>query len=187
LTGLSTLHLRRVAFDSRAQRGARVHPSTSPGPPAALSARDIAHRARRSDLTSKSFTELDLSSAALRHFDRGFEHRPDQAGAIRRRHGPRRHRGCHRYGKTAAFLLPIIERSPEAGTRALARPTRGSRSNRELERFGRTARPAAPIIGGVDKPQTQRCAIAARCSSRRQVGSSTTPAGHKLTGSRSSS
>jgi ATP-dependent RNA helicase RhlE len=109
-------------------------------------------------LTSKSFAELNLSSATLRALDRaGFEHpTPIQSGAIPPALVGRDVIGVAATGtgKTAAFLLPIIERiAGKAGTRALVlAPTRelALQIGGELERFGdgRHVR-GAVIIGGV--------------------------------------
>jgi ATP-dependent RNA helicase RhlE len=109
-------------------------------------------------LTTKSFEDLKLSPEALRALARaGFEHpTPIQAQAI-----PPALAGLDVIGtaatgtgKTAAFLLPIIDRlAGKSGTRALIlAPTRelALQIGEELERFGRGRRVrGAVVIGGV--------------------------------------
>jgi ATP-dependent RNA helicase RhlE len=106
----------------------------------------------------KSFAELNLSPKALHALERaGFEHpTPIQAQAIPPALAGRDVIGTAATGtgKTAAFLLPIIERlSGKSGTRALVlAPTRelALQIGEELERFGqgRHVR-GAVVIGGV--------------------------------------
>ncbi len=105
-----------------------------------------------------SFSDLNLSPKALHALDRaGFEHpTPIQAQAIPPALAGRDVIGTAATGtgKTAAFLLPIIERlSGKTGTRALVlAPTRelALQIGEELERFGRTRQVrGAVVIGGV--------------------------------------
>ena len=121
-------------------------------------------------MQTKSFADLKLSPLALRALERaGFEHpTPIQADAI-----PPALRGCDVIGtaatgtgKTAAFLLPIIDRlAGKTGTRALVlAPTRelALQIGGELERFGGRHIRGAVIIGGVGMGnQTQ--ALRDRC------------------------
>jgi ATP-dependent RNA helicase RhlE len=109
-------------------------------------------------LTSTSFADLKLSPHTLQALDRaGFEHAtPIQAGAIPPALLGRDLIGTAATGtgKTAAFLLPIIERlAGKSGTRALVlAPTRelAVQIGEELERFGRGRRVrGAVVIGGV--------------------------------------
>ncbi|HET7752559.1 MAG TPA: DEAD/DEAH box helicase [Anaeromyxobacteraceae bacterium] len=110
------------------------------------------------------FSKLNLSPAALQALDRaGFEHAtPIQAQAIPHALAGKDVIGTAATGtgKTAAFLLPIIERlAGKSGTRALVlAPTRelAVQIAEELERFGhgRHVR-GATVIGGVGMgPQT---------------------------------
>ncbi len=109
-------------------------------------------------MNSKSFADLNLSADALRALARaGFEHpTPVQAQAIPPALLGRDVIGTAATGtgKTAAFLLPIIDRlAGKSGTRALVlAPTRelALQIGGELERFGhgRHVR-GAVIIGGV--------------------------------------
>jgi ATP-dependent RNA helicase RhlE len=115
--------------------------------------------------TVKSFAELQLSARALQALDRaGFEHpTPIQAGAIPPALQGRDVIGTAATGtgKTAAFLLPIIDRlTGKSGTRALVlAPTRelALQIGAELERFGRGPHVrGAVVIGGVGMtPQAQ--------------------------------
>jgi ATP-dependent RNA helicase RhlE len=110
------------------------------------------------------FSQLGLSPAALEALERaGFEHAtPIQAQAIPHALAGKDVIGTAATGtgKTAAFLLPIIERlAGKTGTRALVlAPTRelALQIAEELERFGRGRRVrGATIIGGVGMgPQT---------------------------------
>jgi ATP-dependent RNA helicase RhlE len=109
-------------------------------------------------LTTKSFADLNLSAEALRALDRaGFEQpTPIQAQAIPPALAGRDVIGTAATGtgKTAAFLLPIIDRlAGKTGTRALVlAPTRelALQIGEELERFGHGRRVrGAVIIGGV--------------------------------------
>jgi ATP-dependent RNA helicase RhlE len=109
-------------------------------------------------LSTKSFADLKLSPEALRALERaGFEHpTPIQSQAI-----PPALAGhdvigtaATGTGKTAAFLLPIIDRlAGKSGTRALVlAPTRelALQIGEELERFGKGRRVrGAVVIGGV--------------------------------------
>jgi ATP-dependent RNA helicase RhlE len=108
--------------------------------------------------TSSSFAALNLSPEALRALDRaGFEHpTPIQAQAIPPALAGRDVIGTAATGtgKTAAFLLPIVERlAGRPGTRALVlAPTRelALQIAEELERFGSGRRVrGAVVIGGV--------------------------------------
>jgi ATP-dependent RNA helicase RhlE len=113
-------------------------------------------------MTTKSFADLNLSREALRALDHaGFEHpTPIQAQAI-----PPALTGADVIGtaatgtgKTAAFLLPILDRlAGKTGTRALVlAPTRelAVQIGEELERFGRGRNlRGAVIIGGVGQAQ----------------------------------
>jgi ATP-dependent RNA helicase RhlE len=109
-------------------------------------------------LKTTSFADLKLSTVSLRALDRaGFEHpTPIQAGAIPPALLGRDVIGTAATGtgKTAAFLLPIIEQlAGKTGTRALVlAPTRelALQIGGELERFGhgRNVR-GAVVIGGV--------------------------------------
>jgi len=113
-------------------------------------------------LTTKSFADLNLSSEALRALNHaGFElPTPIQAQAI-----PPALTGkdvigtaATGTGKTAAFLLPILDRlAGKSGTRALVlAPTRelALQIGEELERFGRgRGLRGAVIIGGVGMAQ----------------------------------
>jgi ATP-dependent RNA helicase RhlE len=109
-------------------------------------------------LTTKSFAELNLSAEALRALDKaGFEHpTPIQAQAIPPALAGRDVIGTAATGtgKTAAFLLPILDRlAGKTGTRALVlAPTRelAVQIGEELERFGRGRHVrGAVVIGGV--------------------------------------
>ncbi|MFL5262421.1 MAG: DEAD/DEAH box helicase [Anaeromyxobacteraceae bacterium] len=109
-------------------------------------------------MTVTSFADLKLSREALHALDRaGFEHpTPIQAGAIPPALLGRDVIGTAATGtgKTAAFLLPIIEKlAGKMGTRALVlAPTRelALQIGEELERFGRGRHVrGAVIIGGV--------------------------------------
>jgi ATP-dependent RNA helicase RhlE len=109
-------------------------------------------------LTTKSFADLNLSAEALRALDKaGFEHpTPIQAQAIPPALAGRDVIGTAATGtgKTAAFLLPILDRlAGKTGTRALVlAPTRelAVQIGEELERFGRGRHVrGAVIIGGV--------------------------------------
>jgi ATP-dependent RNA helicase RhlE len=109
-------------------------------------------------LSTKSFAELNLSAEALRALDKaGFEHpTPIQAQAIPPALAGRDVIGTAATGtgKTAAFLLPILDRlAGKTGTRALVlAPTRelAVQIGEELERFGRGRHVrGAVIIGGV--------------------------------------
>ncbi len=109
-------------------------------------------------MTSTSFADLKLSPEALRALDRaGFEHpTPIQAQAIPPALAGRDVIGTAATGtgKTAAFLLPILDRlAGKTGTRALVlAPTRelAVQIGEELERFGHGRRVrGAVIIGGV--------------------------------------
>jgi ATP-dependent RNA helicase RhlE len=109
-------------------------------------------------LTATSFADLKLSREALHALDRaGFEHpTPIQAGAIPPALLGRDVIGTAATGtgKTAAFLLPIIEKlAGKTGTRALVlAPTRelALQIGEELERFGRGRHVrGAVVIGGV--------------------------------------
>ncbi|MFL5299422.1 MAG: DEAD/DEAH box helicase [Anaeromyxobacteraceae bacterium] len=109
-------------------------------------------------MTVTSFADLKLSREALHALDRaGFEHpTPIQAGAIPPALLGRDVIGTAATGtgKTAAFLLPIIEKlAGKTGTRALVlAPTRelALQIGEELERFGRGRHVrGAVIIGGV--------------------------------------
>ena len=112
-----------------------------------------------------TFAELKLSPKALQALEHaGFEHpTPIQAQAIPHALGGRDVIGTAATGtgKTAAFLLPIVERlSGKTGTRALVlAPTRelALQIESELQRFGRGRHVrGAAIIGGVAMgPQTQ--------------------------------
>jgi ATP-dependent RNA helicase RhlE len=104
------------------------------------------------------FSQLNLSPAALDALERaGFEHAtPIQAQAIPHALAGKDVIGTAATGtgKTAAFLLPIIERlAGKSGTRALIlAPTRelALQIAEELERFGRGRRVrGATVIGGV--------------------------------------
>jgi ATP-dependent RNA helicase RhlE len=106
----------------------------------------------------RSFADLKLSPEALRALERaGFEHpTPIQAQAIPPALAGRDVIGTAATGtgKTAAFLLPIIDRlAGKAGTRALVlAPTRelAVQIGEELERFGRGRHVrGAVVIGGV--------------------------------------
>jgi ATP-dependent RNA helicase RhlE len=110
----------------------------------------------------KSFADLGLSEKALHALGRaGFEHpTPIQAQAIPPALGGKDVIGTAATGtgKTAAFLLPIIERLAEKnGTRALVlAPTRelAVQIGEELERFGRGRHVrGAVVIGGVGMGQ----------------------------------
>jgi ATP-dependent RNA helicase RhlE len=112
--------------------------------------------------TSKSFEDLNLSAEALRALEHaGFEHpTPIQAQAIPPALAGRDVIGTAATGtgKTAAFLLPIIDRlAGKAGTRALVlAPTRelAVQIGEELQRFGRGRHVrGAVIIGGVGMGQ----------------------------------
>jgi ATP-dependent RNA helicase RhlE len=109
-------------------------------------------------LNTKSFADLKLSPESLRALDRaGFEHpTPVQAQAIPPALEGRDVIGTAATGtgKTAAFLLPIIDRlAGKTGTRALVlAPTRelALQIGEELERFGHGRRVRGTvIIGGV--------------------------------------
>jgi ATP-dependent RNA helicase RhlE len=109
-------------------------------------------------LPGTSFADLKLSREALHALDRaGFEHpTPIQAGAIPPALLGRDVIGVAATGtgKTAAFLLPIIEKlAGKTGTRALVlAPTRelALQIGEELERFGKGRHVrGAVIIGGV--------------------------------------
>ena len=109
-------------------------------------------------MTTKSFAELKLSDEALHALARaGFEHpTPVQAQAIPPALEGRDVVGTAATGtgKTAAFLLPIIDRlAGKTGTRALIlAPTRelALQIGEELARFGGSRRiRGAVIIGGV--------------------------------------
>ena len=106
----------------------------------------------------KSFADLGLSEKSLHALERaGFEHpTPIQAHAIPPALGGRDVIGMAATGtgKTAAFLLPILERlEGRRGTRALVlAPTRelALQIGEELERFGRGRHVrGAVVIGGV--------------------------------------
>jgi ATP-dependent RNA helicase RhlE len=106
----------------------------------------------------KSFTELNLSPKTLHALERaGFEHpTPIQAQAIPPAVAGQDVIGTAATGtgKTAAFLLPIIERlAGKTGTRALVlAPTRelALQIGEELERFGHSRHVrGAVVIGGV--------------------------------------
>ncbi len=106
----------------------------------------------------KSFSDLNLSPKTLHSLERaGFEHpTPIQAQAIPPAVAGRDVIGTAATGtgKTAAFLLPIIERlAGKAGTRALVlAPTRelALQIGEELERFGHSQHVrGAVVIGGV--------------------------------------
>jgi ATP-dependent RNA helicase RhlE len=106
----------------------------------------------------KSFAELNLSPQALHALERaGFAHpTPIQAQAIPPALAGRDVIGTAATGtgKTAAFLLPIIERvAGRTGTRALVlAPTRelALQIGEELERFGRGRQVrGAVVIGGI--------------------------------------
>jgi ATP-dependent RNA helicase RhlE len=108
--------------------------------------------------TSKSFADLNLSPEALRALDHaGFEHpTPVQALAIPPALAGKDVIGTAATGtgKTAAFLLPIIDRlAGKTGTRALVlAPTRelAVQIGEELERFGRGRHVrGGVVIGGV--------------------------------------
>jgi len=109
-------------------------------------------------LSTKSFADLNLSAEALRALESaGFEHpTPIQAQAIPPALLGRDVIGTAATGtgKTAAFLLPIIDRlAGKTGTRALIlAPTRelALQIGEELERFGRGREVRGTvIIGGV--------------------------------------
>jgi ATP-dependent RNA helicase RhlE len=109
-------------------------------------------------VSDKSFADLKLSPQTLHALERaGFEHpTPIQAGAIPPALEGRDVIGTASTGtgKTAAFLLPIIDRLAGAtGTRALVlAPTRelALQITEELERFGRGRHVrGAAVIGGV--------------------------------------
>jgi ATP-dependent RNA helicase RhlE len=112
----------------------------------------------------KSFADLGLSVESLRALERaGFERpTPIQAQAIPPALAGKDVIGTAATGtgKTAAFLLPILDRlAGKAGTRALVlAPTRelAVQIGEELERFGRGRRArGAVVIGGVGMgPQT---------------------------------
>ncbi len=121
--------------------------------------------ARRDSPHVKSFADLKLSPKSLHALEKaGFEHpTPIQVQAI-----PPALAGedvigtaATGTGKTAAFLLPILERlDGKAGTRALVlAPTRelALQIGEELERFGKGRHVrGAVVIGGVGmSPQTQ--------------------------------
>jgi ATP-dependent RNA helicase RhlE len=112
--------------------------------------------------TSKSFNDLNLSPDALRALDSaGFEHpTPIQAQAIPPAVSGRDVIGTAATGtgKTAAFLLPILDRlATRPGQRALVlAPTRelALQIGAELERFGRGRQVrGAVVIGGVGMAQ----------------------------------
>jgi ATP-dependent RNA helicase RhlE len=112
----------------------------------------------RTYLTAQSFADLRLSPPALQALDKaGFElPTPIQAGAIPPALLGRDVIGTAATGtgKTAAFLLPIIDRlAGKTGTRALVlAPTRelALQIGTELERFGQARHVrGAVIIGGV--------------------------------------
>jgi ATP-dependent RNA helicase RhlE len=126
---------------------------------------------RSRSLTGTSFADLKLSREALQALDRaGFEHpTPIQAGAIPPALLGRDVIGMAATGtgKTAAFLLPIIEKlAGKTGTRALVlAPTRelAIQIGEELERFGRGRHVrGAVIIGGVGIGN-QKQALRDRC------------------------
>jgi ATP-dependent RNA helicase RhlE len=110
----------------------------------------------------KSFADLGLSEKSLHALERaGFEHpTPIQAQAIPPALGGRDVIGTAATGtgKTAAFLLPILERlEGKGGTRALVlAPTRelALQIGEEVERFGRGRHVrGAVVIGGVGMGQ----------------------------------
>ena len=142
--------------------GALPARAVSPFKPASLQARRNSPRAVREEhplsSTSKSFADLNLSREALGALRRaGFEHpTPIQAQAIPPALAGRDVIGTAATGtgKTAAFLLPILDRlAGKTGTRALVlAPTRelALQIGEELERFGHGRRVrGAVIIGGV--------------------------------------
>jgi ATP-dependent RNA helicase RhlE len=111
---------------------------------------------------SKSFAELGLSQKALHALERaGFEHpTPIQTQAIPPALAGKDVIGAAATGtgKTAAFVLPILERlTGKTGTRALVlAPTRelALQIGEELERFGRGRHVrGAVVIGGVGMGQ----------------------------------
>jgi ATP-dependent RNA helicase RhlE len=111
---------------------------------------------------SKSFAELGLSQKALHALERaGFEHpTPIQSQAIPPALAGKDVIGTAATGtgKTAAFVLPILERlTGKTGTRALIlAPTRelALQTGEELERFGRGRHVrGAVVIGGVGMGQ----------------------------------
>jgi len=113
-------------------------------------------------MTTSSFADLNLSAEALGALDRaGFEHpTPIQAQAIPPALAGRDVIGTAATGtgKTAAFLLPILDRlAGKSGTRALVlAPTRelALQIGQELERFGRHRHlRGAVVIGGVGMAQ----------------------------------
>ncbi len=113
-------------------------------------------------MTSKSFADLNLSAESLRALDHaGFEHpTPIQAQAIPPALAGQDVIGTAATGtgKTAAFLLPILDRlAGKTGTRALVlAPTRelALQIGEELERFGRGRHVrGVVVIGGVGMAQ----------------------------------
>jgi len=111
---------------------------------------------------SKSFADLGLSQKALHAIERaGFEHpTPIQAQAIPPALAGKDVIGTAATGtgKTAAFVLPILERlTGKTGTRALIlAPTRelALQTGEEIERFGRGRHVrGAVVIGGVGMGQ----------------------------------